>query len=197
MKKEDNFYEKTLLYFVFFAAGRRVRQQTLQNPYTDEKTVYRIEAVNVEFSSACDIGDYDSADEIKRQFNENIRQAFCASLPCAGDAGADQVGVTFNVLYRRVLMGEAFGCSSEAYGNGFFKYGVKAVKKVKNENGGKEQVTVAALASDKENFISKGLVGNFMTIFQQWSFSAGKEEERREIKSISDVLVKKTVEKLR
>lgn len=184
-----------ILCFLPLVAG--CANKPCKNPYTDEKTVYRIEAVNVEFSSACDIGDYDSADEIKRQFNENIRQAFCASLPCAGDAGADQVGVTFNVLYRRVLMGEAFGCSSEAYGNGFFKYGVKAVKKVKNENGGKEQVTVAALASDKENFISKGLVGNFMTIFQQWSFSAGKEEERREIKSISDVLVKKTVEKLR
>lgn len=94
-------------------------------------------------------------------------------------------------------MGEAFNCPSGSYGNGLFKYDVKAVKKVKNENGKKEQVTVAALASDKENFISKGLVGNFMTIFQQWSFSAGKEEERREIKSISDVLVKKTVEKLR
>ena len=86
----------------------------------------------------------------------------------------DDRRAVFDVFYRRVLMGEAFNCPSESYGNGLFKYGVKAVKKVKNENGKKEQVTVAALASDKENFISKGLVGNFMTIFQQWSFSAGK-----------------------
>lgn len=186
------------LCFLLSAAG--CASLPAKNPYTDENTVYKIEAVNVKFSSACSVGDYDSEDEIRRQFNENIRQAFCASLPCAAgenNAEVNTVAVTFDVLYRRVLMGEAFNCPSEAYGNGFFKYGIKAVKKVKNENGKKEQVTVAALASDKENFISKGLVGNFMTIFQQWSFSAGKEEERREIKSISDVLVKQTVEKLR
>lgn len=136
MKRKINFYEKILFCFLFPAVGCRVRQ---------------------------------SAAEIRRQFNENIRQAFCASLPCAAaenNGEINTVSVTFDVFYRRVLMGEAFNCPSGSYGNGLFKYGVKAVKKVKNENGKKEQVTVAALASDKENFISKGLVGNFMTIFQ-------------------------------
>lgn len=192
--------KKFYFVFCFLLSAAGCASLPDKNPYTDENTVYKIEAVNVKFSSVCSVGDYDSEDEIRRQFNENIRQAFCASLPCAAaenNGEINTVAVTFDVFYRRVLMGEAFNCPSESYGNGLFKYGVKAVKKVKNENGKKEQVTVAALASDKENFISKGLVGNFMTIFQQWSFSAGKEEERREIKSISDVLVKKTVEKLR
>lgn len=132
--------KKFYFVFCFLLSAAGCASLPDKNPYTDENTVYKIEAVNVKFSSVCSVGDYDSEDEIRRQFNENIRQAFCASLPCAAaenNGEINTVAVTFDVFYRRVLMGEAFNCPSEAYGNGLFKYGVKAVKKVKNENGKK------------------------------------------------------------
>ena len=78
---------------MFPAVGPGCASLPDKNPYTDENTVYKIEAVNVKFSSACSVGDYDSEDEIRRQFNENIRLAFCASLPCAAAENNGEIRV--------------------------------------------------------------------------------------------------------
>ncbi len=141
--------------------------------FVTPQTQYQVHEVDLQVESKCENANYAKPEEIKELFTTKITEEFCKNRSCVKEHkdGDDVIDIYTHVKYRRMSMGEAFGCSDN-YGSSTINLAFEIKK-----NG--QELSVhewqGPLVTDE------GFFGNIKKVGALYSFSENTEREKHDI----------------
>lgn len=152
--------------------------------YITPQTKYQVHEVDSSLKSKCENANYVKPEALKERLTTKITEEFCQNRSCVKEhkAGDDVIDIYTHVVYERVSMGEAFGCSDN-YGGSTIKLAFEIKKDGQELSRSEWQGPLVA---------DEGFFGNVKKIGALYSFSEDTEREKHDI----DIYAKGIVQRL-